>query len=212
MNVLILAPHPDDECIGCGGTICLHVARGDNVSAVFLTSGELGLKHLSREEAWRVREREAKRAGRILGLSELQFLRCRDWFLGDEIETAATALLPILQRIKPELIYLPHDLEWHPDHKAAWPILRAALAYGKDSAPELRAYEVWTPLPEYGHVENVTSVMTQKLKAIRAHASQLKEFNYVTAIRGLNQYRGVLAGNCKYAEVFATTSSSPKGP
>lgn len=212
MNVLILAPHPDDECIGCGGTICLHVARGDNVSAVFLTSGELGLKHLSREEAWRVREREAKRAGRILGLSELQFLRCRDWFLGDEIETAATALLPILQRIKPELIYLPHDLEWHPDHKAAWPILRAALAHGKDPAPELRAYEVWTPLPEYGHVENVTSVMTQKLKAIRAHASQLKEFNYVTAIRGLNQYRGVLAGNCKYAEVFATTSSSPKGP
>ena len=63
MNILILAPHPDDETIGCGGTLCLHAARGDYVSAVFLTSGELGLKHLPKKEAWAIRESEARSVG-----------------------------------------------------------------------------------------------------------------------------------------------------
>lgn len=212
MNVLIIAPHPDDECIGCGGTICLHADRGDKVSAVFLTSGELGLKHLPREEAWRIRETEAKRAGKTLGISELHFLRNRDWFLGEEIELAANSLFPILQRIKPGLIYLPHEKEWHPDHKASLPIVRDALARCKNLKPELRAYEVWTPLSEYEHVENVTRVMSRKIKALRAHRSQLQEFDYAVAIRGLNQYRGVLAGKCKYAEVFAVPTRGVKLP
>jgi LmbE family N-acetylglucosaminyl deacetylase len=207
MNVLVIAPHPDDECIGCGGTICRHVERGDKVSAVFLTSGELGLKHLAKEEAWRIREKEARRAGKILGLAELHFLRRRDWFLSEEVEPAAADLAPILERLKPELIYLPHENEWHPDHKASLSIVRAVLVHGKIPAPQLRAYEVWTPLSEFDHVENISEMMPQKLKALRCHRSQLGEFDYAGAIRGLNQYRGVLAGKCKYAEVFSAASS-----
>jgi len=47
MKVLIIAPHPDDESIGCGGTLCLHARRGDPMAVVYLTSGELGLKHFA---------------------------------------------------------------------------------------------------------------------------------------------------------------------
>ena len=65
MNVLVVAPHPDDETIGCGGTLCLHQQRGDRVVVVFLTSGELGLKHLPPQEAWTIREKEANAAARI---------------------------------------------------------------------------------------------------------------------------------------------------
>jgi len=206
MTVLAIAPHPDDESIGCGGTLHLHSKRGDRVVVVFLTSGELGLKHLPRAEAWRIREREARQAVKILGLAANPiFLRRPDWCVGDDVKGAALALRPVLKRESPELILLPHPAEWHPDHKAALPVVRAALKGGRSRHPVLRGYEVWTPLLEYDHVENISSVMSHKLRALRAHKSQLKgKFDYVRALTGLNQFRGALAGNCHYAEVFQT--------
>jgi LmbE family N-acetylglucosaminyl deacetylase len=204
MNVLVIAPHPDDETIGCGGTLCRHAAKGDRVVAVFLTSGELGLKHLPRERAWAIREREAKVAAKILGLAAVEFLRQPDWTVGDQAAEAARALCPILKRETPQLIYLPHPRDWHPDHRAALTVLRAALRNAEDPAPELRGYEVWTPLSEHDHVEDITAVMPRKLRALRAHRSQLREFNYERAVRGLNQFRGELAAKCRYAEVFQT--------
>lgn len=201
MNVLVIAPHPDDESIGCGGTICLHVKHGDRVSAIFLTSGELGLKHLPKEKAWKIREAEARKAAEILGLDSLTFLRQSDWYLGDQIKQAAAALKPILQSTAPDLIYLPHEGEWHPDHKATAPIVRAAL--GGTNVP-LRGYEIWSPLTEYDHYENISSVMNRKIRAVRCHRSQMKEYPYDRAITGLNQYRGILAAKAKFAEVFQT--------
>jgi LmbE family N-acetylglucosaminyl deacetylase len=202
MNILVIAPHPDDESIGCGGTISLHTAKGDRVVALFLTSGELGLQNLPREKAWATREREAKRAAKILGVAELFFLRQPDWFLGDHIEATSEKLSPILEQELPEIIYLPHAAEWHPDHKAASPILCGALEKIKKFSPALRTYEVWTPLTEYNHVENISDVMPRKLRAIRVHRSQFYEFDYARAAKGLNQYRGAIANKCAYAEVF----------
>ena len=202
MNVLVIAPHPDDETIGCGGTLCLHAGRGDRVCVVYLTSGELGLKHLPRNKAWLKREREAAQAARILGVTKQFFLRLPDWFIGEDIARAANKLRPVLKQACPELIYLPHKQEWHPDHKAALPIVGAALI--GSSLPEfvVRAYEVWTPLAGYGHVEDISAVMPRKLRALRAHESQLKAFDYERAVIGLNQFRGALAAKCRYAEVF----------
>ena len=205
MTVLVIAPHPDDESIGCGGALRLHVLRKDRVLAVFLTSGELGLKHLRPEEAWRIREREARKAAKILGLAELAFLRRPDWTLGDDVNGAARLLRPILEAASPDLIYLPHPADCHPDHQAALPIVGAALRRRSRRAPILRGYEVWTPLAEHDHLENISSVMRVKLRALRAHQSQLKgKFDYERAVTGLNQFRGALSGRLAYAEVFQT--------
>ena len=204
MNVLVLSPHPDDEVLGCGGTICRHSARGDRVVAVFLTSGELGLKQLPRENARQIREAEARKAAKILNLAALEFLRLPDWTSSEHVRTGAARLLPVLTREVPRLIYLPHPREWHPDHQAALPILRAAWRGAGIRQPELRGFEVWTPLAEHDRVEDITAVMALKLRALRAHRSQLGEFDYERAVKGLNQFRGALAAKCGYAEVFQT--------
>jgi LmbE family N-acetylglucosaminyl deacetylase len=209
MKILVIAPHPDDESLGCGGAISLHAQRRDEVNAAFLTSGELGLKKLSREEAWKIREAEARASCKVLGIQEANFLRLPDWTMSDEIAGAAGKLRTVLQNLRPEMIYLPHPREWHPDHQAALPVLRAALENAPFTLPKLRGYEVWTPLTEYQHVEDITPVMARKLRALRKHASQMQEWDYVRAIRGLNAYRGVMAGRCDYAEVFQELSLAP---
>ena len=208
MKVLVLAPHPDDEVLGCGGALCQHTAAGDRVVVVFLTSGELGLKHLPREEAWRVREREARSAAKLLGLTSVEFLRGPDWGLADAKTKIARQLRAVLQREAPELIYLPHPGDWHPDHQATLPLLRAAFTGVGGKTPELRAYEVWTPLPEFDQVIDITTLMPRKLRALRAHKSQLNGFDYVRAVKGLNQFRGALAAKRPFAEVFQTLTLS----
>ena len=202
MNILVIAPHPDDEAIGCGGALCLHTQKGDRVTAVFLTSGELGLKKLPREEAWKIREAEARRAGDILGLSELHFLRQPDWTLGEHTSKSAELLQPILKREKPDLVYLPHPLEQHPDHQTALPIVREAIKRSGIHLPKLRGYEVWTPLNSFDEVQDISAVMIRKLRAVRAHRSQMGEYNYTRAVRGLNAYRGALAAKSCFAEIF----------
>ncbi|HXG10558.1 MAG TPA: PIG-L deacetylase family protein [Gemmataceae bacterium] len=209
MNVMVIAPHPDDEAIGCGGTICLHVGRGDRVAVVFLTSGELGLKHLPQEQARQVREREAEAAADVLGVAAVTFLRQADWYIHDEVDQAAAALTPVLGRAAPQIVYLPHPREWHPDHRAALFVVRAALAGADIPVPVLLTYEVWTPLAEYDRVEDITPVMMRKLRAIRCYRSQLEGFRYDRAARGLGQYRGALAGRCRYAEVFQPIDPAP---
>ena len=252
MNILVIAPHPDDEVIGCGGALCGHATKGDRITVVFLTSGELGLKDRPRKQAWKIRESEARAAGRILGVARLEFFRLPDWTVGDHVKRGARLLSPILQAECPEMIYLPHPRDWHPDHQAALPLLRSAwrdfrfsrrgafqergrrfslspsegeragvrgplLHRGAGSQstrklmqslpkPEVRTYEVWTPLTEFDQVEDISSVMPRKLRALRAHRSQLNEFNYERAVRGLNQFRGALAGKCSYAEVFQSVN------
>jgi LmbE family N-acetylglucosaminyl deacetylase len=200
--VLVVAPHPDDEAIGCGGTVLRHVASGDTVHAVFLSSGELGLPHLDVEEARGVREGEARAAAAVLGLEDVRFLRGPDWTLGDDVEAAAASVAEVFAELRPDLVYVPHAAEWHPDHKAAHAIVHAAADRDGVDRSALLTYEVWTPLPEWDVVEDISETFERKLDAIRCYASQLSAFDYLRSATGLAQYRGALAGRCAFAEVF----------
>ncbi len=209
-RVLVIAPHPDDEAIGCGGAVCLHRRRGDPVHVVFLTSGEHYTDATPPAENRAVREAEAKAAGDVLGIGRLDFLRLPDLGLAEHVASAARLLGPILAADAPEVVYLPHPAESHPDHAAALPIVRAALSSVRP-APELRGYEVWSPLTAYDWVEDVAEVMAAKLRAVRCYVSQLRVFRYDRAVRGLNQYRGVLGAGGRYGEAFVALDARPGG-
>ncbi len=207
----MIAPHPDDEAVGCGGTICLHTeVRGDRVAAVFLTSGELGLKQLAPEEACRVREREAEAAADVLGIAALTFLRQPDCGVAKVVDEAGAELRRVVEREQPAMMYLPHPQECHPDHQAALAVVQAALRGSTIPVPTLLTYEIWTPMAAHYHVEDITPVVRQKMRAIRCHESQVRQLRYDRAARGLSQYRGAVAGACPYAEVFSYADAIPQ--
>jgi LmbE family N-acetylglucosaminyl deacetylase len=208
-SVLVVAPHPDDESIGCGGSLALHREQGDRITALFLTSGELGLKQFTPEEAWRIREAETQAAAQVLGIRQLRFLRAPDWFLADHIDSLLPDVRRMFDELAPNYVYVPHSNEWHPDHKAAATIVSSVVAE-KGITAEIRSFEVWTPLTFFQELRDITSVMDRKLRAIRCHDSQLQDIRYDDAIAGLNRYRGAIA-RCQYAEVFGIQSGGQNG-
>lgn len=183
-----------------------HADAGDRVVVALLTSGELGLRHLAREEAWRAREAESCAAAAVLGTAATHFLRLPDWGLVSSIALGVAALGQIIRAERPGMIYLPHPEDDHPDHRACLPIVRGALADGL-FAGQLRGYEVWTPMSGWDVAIDISPVMERKLAAVRAFASQLTEFRYDLAVQGLAQYRGAMAARCASAEVFRLLSA-----
>jgi LmbE family N-acetylglucosaminyl deacetylase len=203
-RVLVIAPHPDDEAIGCGGAICLHRREGSAVHVVFLTSGERYTEEVPAERNRLVREAEARQAAGVLDVQGLDFLRLPDLGVGGCIDEAAGQLRSLLAARTPDILYVPHPEEAHPDHAAAVVIVRAALASLSSEAPrpQLRGYEVWSPLTRHHWVEDISAVMPQKVRAVRCYRSQLRLFRYDAAVRGLNRYRGILHAASRYAEAF----------
>src|SRR5262249_39009125 len=179
----VVAPHPDDEAIGCGGAVCLHRQHGDEVHVAFLTSGEHYTDATPPDTNRAVREAEAEAAGRVLDVQGVECLRLPDLGLSENVDVAARRLARVRAERAPGIISLPHPAEAHPDHAAALPIVRAALA---GAPPELRGYEVWSPLTDYHWVEDVIEVMARKLRAVRCYRSQLQQFRYDRAVRGVN--------------------------
>lgn len=210
-RVVVLAPHMDDETLGCGGTLAQHVQRGASVTAVFLTDGRLGssaLKTLQGEarrqkerELVAMRKQEAHRALEILGIRAMICMDVEDGRLADS-ETAAAQLREIFVRLQPQIVYLPFFLEEHADHRAANAVLAAALQ-GGDLGFQCLGYEVWTPLFPNCLVR-IDDTVEIKRQAIRQYESQIADADYLHACLGLNAYRSaaLLKARAGYAEAF----------
>jgi LmbE family N-acetylglucosaminyl deacetylase len=212
-RLLVLAPHMDDETIGCGGTLVRHMRAGATARVVFLTDGSAGdgspstLSAAARREVQArladTRKEEARRALAILGVHSLSFLDAADGML-EQDRSVALRLREILAAERPELIYLPHFVEQHPDHTAVSAVLFEALQ-GLALEPQLLAYEVWTPLfPNC--VVKIDEVVELKKRALAEYRSQLAQFDYVHTALALNAYRSAaFAGHHGlYAEAFCS--------
>jgi N-acetylglucosamine malate deacetylase 1 len=204
-RILVVAPHPDDEAIGCGGTIRTHVNTGDEVMLVFLTSGEKGGHGREPDETARLREREACAAAEILGVAETEFWRVPDGAVRCH-RAVVDRFRQTLLRWRPSTVFVTHDREAHPDHRAAARIVKQAV--GRLNQPDYRPfvfmYEVWTPTERIDHIVDISNVMATKLAAVRAYECQCAVLRFDEAVQGLNRYRGEMHSwpGGDYAEVF----------
>lgn len=200
-RVLILSPHPDDEAIGCGGTIRTHVLDGDEVRVLFLTSGEKGIAGRLPGEAALVREAEAAAAAEILGIAGVTFWRLPDGAVRASRETVRRLQL-VLTEWQPDYLYVPHGGEQHPDHRAAYRLVSRAVA--DLVVPLVRFYEIWTPMGGMDVIVDISAHVGAKVAAIRAHASQCAIMKFDEAALGLNRYRGEMHSwpGGDFAEVF----------
>jgi LmbE family N-acetylglucosaminyl deacetylase len=221
-SVLVLAPHMDDEILGCGGALRKHVLSGAHVTVVYMTDGrkggapELYRRGLGQEviedfESALIiqRKEEARRAAEIVGIQKQIFLDHPDGSLKVSHYTVEQ-LQTILQREKPTIIYLPSMLDVHPDHRASNRIFYAAtknLLYANGLCPICREYEVWTPVL-CNRIIDISDVAETKNKAIEQFGSQIAQTNYLRTQLALNAYRSVYYSHgFGYAEAFFESSA-----
>ncbi len=204
-DVLVLAPHPDDESLGCGGTIRLLTESGIHVDVVFMTRGEHGCEAPeastpgSRRELAATRTREAQQACQILGVAEVHFLEGTDANLACEAHMTQRLVSWFRERSY-QRVFCPWPGDRHIDHAATHAHLLQALK----TVPKpvtLWLYEVWTPLPHNICIP-IDATMEIKRSAVRAHESQLACIDYLSAFEGLASYRALFCPGSRYAEAF----------
>ncbi|HEX4049936.1 MAG TPA: PIG-L deacetylase family protein [Steroidobacteraceae bacterium] len=207
-TVLVLAPHMDDEVIGCGGTLARQIAAGATVTVVFLTDGngpgvmppDVDAGAAQTTSIGQLRRREAVAALAELDIHDILYLDAADG------EVARTPGLDVrlrehLLRIRPDVVYLPFFLEEHPDHRAASYLLRDAVQ-GTGLKFRCVGYEVWTPLFPNCFVD-IDSTVEIKKKAIGRYRTQVADTDYIHSALGLNAYRSsALLSHCRFVEAF----------
>ncbi len=192
-HALVLAPHPDDEVLGCGGVIARKVHSNAAVWIAYLTDGRDGVAG-DPEAAAALREREAREATSILGVPEdhLFFLRFPDGRLVDHFETARARIRILVEELGIEELFVPYGREYHPDHVAASRIARACLRpsmrlyeypiwYGPWIWRRLRGRARWAALAQLRELRravriHVAEFLEVKRKALEAYRSQEGQF------------------------------------
>lgn len=212
-NILIIAPHPDDEVLGCGATIRKHANDGHNVYVLIATRGTARLFDQQKVENVRI---EARAAHKILGVTETLFLD----FPAPELDTVpvadiARAFAGVMTDKNIDILYLPHRGDIHNDHRLVFNAgLVAARPVGSYTVCEIYCYETlseteWAaPFSDDAFIPNafvdVTNYFEYKIAAMQCFKSQLRPFpssRSVESLEALSKFRGSTVG-FKAAEAF----------
>lgn len=191
-NALVVAPHPDDESLGCGGTIVLLQQRGYSVHVLFVSDGTMSHPNSPTYPAERlrsIRESEALEALQILGVPADQavFMRQKDTQVptpdSPDFEQAVDRIHELMTNLQPTTVLVPWRRDPHRDHRASWQLVQAARAKLTDK-PRVLEYLIWLwelgreqDMPRPGEMNvwrvPIESVIEQRNKAIQAHRSQV---------------------------------------
>lgn len=154
---------------------------------------------LAKDEIVQTRIQEARRAGEILGVNRCVFLGYPDRRLRGT-EEIASRIDDTLQKVKPDLVYLPFYLDNHPDHMETAVICLDALR--RRPVKTILFYEIWTTMIP-NQLVDITSTMEKKMEAVRTYRSQKGIDEFAEKIKSLNRFRSLHSGNrYQYSEAF----------
>ena len=205
MNILIIAPHPDDEVLGMGGTI-KKISKKNNVSLLVMTDGASA--QYSDPKMIRVRKESCKKSSKILGISKIEFLDFPDMKLDliPQIEINKE-IEKVIKKIKPKIVFTSPKNDLNRDHEITFNSTLVATRPNSSKVKSVFSYElpghVKMPfLPN--HFEDVTKQFEYKIKAFKMYKSEVMKFPHprsIKAIENLVIYRGIQSGVTK-AEAF----------
>lgn len=204
-RVLVIAPHADDEVFGCGGMLCFHSDRGDQVRVLVLTDGAAGDPLGTEGDIRAAREAESRAAGAALGLADHRFLGLPDGGLSG-VANLEVRLAEELADFDPELVYAPSPQEMHPDHRATSAAALRALAAGRDRRVLLYGVNAQVTA---GALFDTTRFFERKQAAVECFTSQLQYHDLVGKTIAVDRSRTVNIEDpeIRYVEGFADLSS-----
>jgi LmbE family N-acetylglucosaminyl deacetylase len=192
--------------LACGGTLLLHKSLASDVRVVYVSDSSVGLREpAAAAKVTATRRAEMSRVREALGLHSVTELNFPDTALVRHETAIAERLAAELKAFAPSQILCPFPLEAHGDHQACAHAASAAIrAAGWQG--EVLAYEVWSALWPTVAID-IGAVVDEKIELIRLYESQLTYRDYVSAIIGLNRYRGLPHG-VSFAEAFHGCSAN----
>lgn len=197
-SLLVVAPHYDDEVLGCGGLIAHSVASQAVVRVLFLTDGGAQRQEDSRSEYVDRRRQESEAAAMVLGLAGSDHLGLRDGRLNDHLETIGDAIERLLLAQRPDHVLITSPVEASADHRAAFAALHRRLIGLRpgdalwDVCQELTflTYEVNHP-QRADLLVDISGQRETLERAMACYASQQEQHDYLGAALGLARFRAL---------------------
>lgn len=199
-RILVLAPHQDDEMLGCGCFIQQALRQGNKVKCVFMTDGSKSPSDVDESTLIKTRKAEALKVAEKLKMELPEFLDMEDGALDNNDIEASNKIINIIKKFQPNIIMVPYFLDGHKDHCAVSGIFIKAMELMQLNA-RLFAYEINSPISVYGitHYVDCTNLMNCKREALKIYESQTMSFESILLMNKLN---GILSGTKNGAELF----------
>jgi len=195
-KILVIAPHADDESLGCGGLLLKY---GKQCEVVVLTDGSK-CGYPDEKEIINIRLQELAKAMSYARVKNYTNLMIEDQKVKRNLDRLAGLSLN-----KYDYVFVPNMYENHPDHSCIYKEICKLLRFSLNT--KIVSYEVWTPLINPNVYLDISGDIERKAELISVYESQLKNRDYTNKMIALNKYRGLACYN-DYSEVFSVTNTA----
>ena len=210
-RVLVLAAHPDDEVLGCGGVIQKYKKDNSEVYVCIITDGSSS-QYKNNDEIAKQKDKECVAANKLLGVNEVIRLNFPDMNLDTVPHFKLNLKIEeVVEKIKPNILYTHSSADVNKDHVLVNQSTMVVARPGKDYLKEVYAYEVLSSTEWFRNSPfqpnvfvNIEPFIKKKIKAFLKYETETRPYPHPRCKKGIEtlaQYRGLQTGK-KFAEAF----------